>query len=133
MKEFLSSLQENGAIIPPAAALNDIENRFQNPINIEWSLRDDHYEAIFYSGAREQIARYSKDGRLINYKINISPPVLPGMFMKVIEMDHELMNVVKIVTADGTVSYEIITRDNNLTRYLVNLDSSANVLLKTIL
>lgn len=133
MKEFLNSLQENGEIIPPVAALNDIGNRFHNPINIEWSYREDHYEAIFYSGARELIARYSKDGRLINYKINISPPVLPGKFMKVIETGHELMNVVKIVTAEGSVSYEIITRDNHLTRYLVNLDSSANVILKVIL
>jgi len=133
MKDFISGLQENSTVIPPPPALLDIKTRFQNPINIEWFFREDHFEAIFYSDAREQIAIYSVEGSLINYKINISPPVLPGNLFRVIEKGHEIMNVVKIVKADDSVSYEIITRDNELSRYLVFIESSGKITLKKTL
>lgn len=130
MNDFLSRLQgdDNREVSPPVSVLKDLEARFSNPINIEWAIREDHYEAVFYSNSTEHIASYSFNGRIINYRVNITPPRLPGKLEKNIGPHLEIMNVVKIVSGSGVVSYEIITRDTDLHRYLVNIDSEGQII-----
>ena len=130
MNSLISGLTGNNPVIPPAKVTQDFESRFVDALNIEWTLRDDYYEAIFYCEAREHIACYSKTGGIINHKINISPPVLPDKIRSTIDSRHEVMNVVEIYSASGIVSYEIIARDNNLMRFLFNIDSEGIVISK---
>jgi len=128
MNSLLSGLKGNSTLTPPETIIKDFETRFSNALNIEWSHRDDNYEAIFYCESKEHIASYSKQGLMINYKINISPPVLPEKLVSYIDRNHEIMNLVEIYSAGGTVTYEIITRDPDLLRYLFNLDSSGKII-----
>jgi len=127
MEDFLSRFQGNKDDIPPEVISVNLEERFFNPKNIEWTLWDDHWEAIFYSESTEHLACYTREGRLINYKINVAPSDLSGNLSRNLDPGQEIMNVVKVISGEGVVSFEIITRDIGLKRYLVNMDRAGRI------
>lgn len=123
MKNFLN-IPGKEALSPPDIISRDLFNRFQDPLNIEWSKRGELYEAIFYCKSIEHIADYRSDGAFVSYRVNISPPVLPDGFEQMLDSDFEIMNLVKRVSCEGLVSYEIVARDRELNRYLININGA---------
>lgn len=125
--DILQNLYGEQTVVPPDNILNDLNARFPDHMNVEWSLRNDHYEALFYSKSTEHIANYSSGGLLVNYKINLLPGSIPGSIKELIGHDREVMNVVKIVSAEGVETFEIIARDKSLSRFLINIGSSGEI------
>jgi hypothetical protein len=52
-------------------------SRFPGAFNIDWDIRQDGFEAIFYIEDAEHIARLSMEGAVVEYKKNLWPNELP--------------------------------------------------------
>ena len=132
MNFFIDLFREQG-IRPPrkiVAAFNDI---FKQTRNVEWSEGEDYFEAVFYHENTEHISRFNKNGHLINFRINRPPADLSSTIKMSFSPGREVMNVVEIHEPGAELKYEIITRDQDLTRYLHLFDAEGNSLSEVIL
>ena len=118
MNNFFLNLVKGNGIAPPVQVQNELYKNFHKPLNIEWFSRDDHYEAIFYVGKREYLARFQPDGSMMDYKINLTAEALPEKIRKSAGSKGEIMNAV-VIHEGEKVSYEIIYRNENLQRFLM--------------
>ena len=103
--------------------------QFDNPLNTEWSKTDHHYEAVFYKDELEHIASYRINGELLNLKINLPLDTVPELIRQTAKVHGELMNAIAIHEHDA-VRYELIVRDEELTRYFLLLSSTGKVIEK---
>ncbi|MGB4204703.1 MAG: hypothetical protein WBJ84_03675 [Bacteroidales bacterium] len=99
---------------------------FPNAKNIEWTSQKDFAEAIFYDRDIEKIARYDKNGNLIETRINISPLNVPEIIQKNLNPEFEIMNCIA-VNSNESVIYELIIRDKQLIRYLATSDDKGKI------
>ncbi len=118
MEKLFINLISGNTVNPPNNVLETIYKEFDNPINIEWYIKSEIYEAIFYENNKEHIARIDAGGNLVDYRINLPLDLLPGEIKKLVELKGEIMNVVSI-HKKKEISYEIIIRDSKLNRFMI--------------
>lgn len=126
MEQLFNKLFAGDTVNPPGHIKQTIYDRFRNPVNIDWYLKNDIYEAIFYENNRENIARIDEHGTLLDYKINLPLDAVPERIKKIAESKGEIMNVVSIHN-DNNIGYEIIIRDAELKRYIVKINSEGKI------
>jgi hypothetical protein len=114
---------------PPVSVLKGFAASFHNSINIEWSKVGDAYEALFYEGEIEKIARFDKKGLLIEIRTNISPSSLPKGVYTLASAQGEFMNAICILRKNQTY-YEIIIRKDAVKRYLLLINQKEEILKK---
>ncbi len=124
MKHFIRKLVKGNSITPPVQVQDALREHFK-PLNIEWFTRDDHYEAVFYVGNREHVARFKPDGTMLDFRINLSLETLPERIRKAVLPKGEIMNAVEI-HAGKAISYEIIYRNDKFQRFIVILDQEGS-------
>jgi hypothetical protein len=122
MERLFKNLITGNTVNPPENVIETIYNEFENPINIEWYVKDEIFEAIFYENNKEHIARIDDRGNLLDYRINLPLDSLPEKIKKLVELKGEIMNVVSIHNRTG-ISYEIIIRDSKLNRYMIFINN----------
>lgn len=127
MNEFAKMIFDGNRITPPEICLNAFQENFSGALNIEWSEKDSHYEAIFYKDNIEHIARYSKDGKLDEYKMTLPANLLPELIKQKLEEKGEIMNTL-MINKGNCVNYEAIIRDKNQNRHLVLLSNLGKVI-----
>jgi len=91
----------------PEVVKKQLENCFPNAKNIEWELKNQIYEAIFYLSDVEHIAQISKKGDLLEYKKNLWPGELPDVIKNAGSSFGEIMNGI-IIYRGEEVFYEMI-------------------------
>ena len=114
----------------PRVVKKQLENCFHNAKNIEWEVKNDIYEAIFYLSDVEHIAQFSKKGELLEYKKNLWPAELPGSIKAAGTTYGEIMNGI-IIYKGEEVFYEVIIRDEKLDRFEYLFSPNGGVL-KTV-
>ncbi len=120
MKTFLNNFLESERINQPPQVKQSLKKNFDNALNVEWMAKDDHFEAIFYKDNIEHLALFAKDGQLIEYKMNLSEDFLPLPAKSALPSDCEIMNVV-LNNRGNSLSYEVIYRDKELRRYVMEV------------
>jgi hypothetical protein len=100
---------------------------FPNAINIEWTISDNFCEAIFYLDEIEHIAKFSKEGALLEYKKNLWLDKVPELISTKAAEQGEMMSAIATFS-DGKVKYEIIIRKKDFKRFLLILDNEGNIL-----
>ncbi len=106
-----------------------LENAFGALLNVEWSEEEDGYEAIFYYGGTEHIARIDGKGVLLEVKANLPLHMVePPIARRALEVG-ELMNLIKISRQDK-YNFEIIARDKYLDRFYLLLEPDGTLLEK---
>jgi len=118
MEKLFKNLVTGNKVNPPKHVIETVYNVFENPINIEWYVKDEMFEAIFYENNTEHIARINSKGDIIDYRINLPLDSLPEKIKTSLELKGETMNVVSIHSKKD-ISYEIIIRDSKLDRYII--------------
>jgi len=126
MKQLFKKIFAGDTVNPPEHIKEAFYNAFKNPINIDWYVRNEIFEAIFYENNREHIARIGTDGKLLDYKINLPLDSLPEQIKTVIKSKGEIMNVVSIHNRKY-ISYEIIIRDAELKRYIIKINNDGAI------
>ncbi len=112
--------------------LNGFTEIFHNSINIEWSKTGNVYEALFYDGEIEKIARFDKRGNILEIRTNVSPADLSEPALSTASANGEIMNAIEILRNEK-VFYEIIVRENPVKRILLLLNDNAEILAKKVL
>jgi hypothetical protein len=111
---------------PPKKVRENLLKKFPQARSIEWVRNSDNYEAVFYDDNLEKIARFSKDGTLREYRINIRPEALesflPENILRLASSEGEIMNCISVHNNDSLL-YEFIVRDKSLVRYLLVITS----------
>ena len=99
---------------------------FEDAINVEWFVKGNSYEAIFYKNDIEYIALFSLSGSLLEYRQNLTFDYMPEKIRSIVESNGELMNFV-LRNKGNLIDYEVIYRDENINRYLLIITDSGKI------
>jgi hypothetical protein len=123
---FMKIFRSHPKPVPPAVK-DELHSHFPAAINVEWEIKKNYYEAIFYVEDVEHIAHISEDGILLEYKTNLWPADLPLPIAEKSREWGEIMNSIAI-TRKGSKFFEVIIRESNFKRKLLLFDESANLI-----
>lgn len=132
MRSLIKNLFLRRTLKPPDAVLRGFSGSFHDSINTEWSKTGKVYEALFYEQEIEKIARFDKQGNLIEIRTNISPSSLPEPAKTIAASRGEIMNAI-IINRENNILYEVIVRKNPIIRILLLLNDKAEILSKKVL
>ncbi|NJK85641.1 MAG: hypothetical protein HC906_06425 [Bacteroidales bacterium] len=107
--------------------MESFKSRFPDAYNIEWHKSTDYYEAIFYKGDVEHIAKFRVDGTCYETGINLDTAKLPEFIKQTASNHGEIMNAIEF-DRNGLKEYEIIVRDTQLNRSLLIINQKGDVL-----
>ncbi len=116
MKIPFSTIFKSNSKKVPGEVKKQLEKCFPNAKNIDWEVKNDTCEAIFYLNDVEHIAKISKDGILREYKKNLWPDELPGIIKNAGFAFGEIMNGI-VIHRGEEVLYEVIIRNEKLDRF----------------
>lgn len=117
----------NKEFLPPQLCLDAFKRQFSNAVRIDWSSKDQFFEAIFYREDMEHIARYDEKGILQDYMIHLPQELLPSAILSRLAKRGEIMSVM-LINKGYSIYYEIITRDKNHKRHLILLSETGALL-----
>jgi hypothetical protein len=121
MEDFVKKMLDGNGIDPPQACLEALSVHFENAQHADWFERSTFYEAIFYKDNIEHIAHFEPSGALIEYRQNLPVDMLPEAIKKDLQSRGEIMNAV-LRNKGNTLEYEVIVRDCEMHRHLINFD-----------
>jgi hypothetical protein len=111
----------------PGAVKKQLENSFRGAKNIDWEIKKDIFEAIFYLNDVEHIAKFANEGTLLEYKKNLWFNELPEPVKKAGDTFGEIMNGI-VINRDNVLFYELIIRDSKLDRYVYLFDDKGKLI-----
>jgi len=130
MKKLFDNIIGGNSIVPSEDAKKCFSNHFGEAISIEWIEIENGFEAMFYINNQEYISRISRDGALLEYKINLNPSNLPDNIQTPALEHGELMNAISIHKANQDSIYELITRNKSLERFTVLYNANGTFIKK---
>jgi hypothetical protein len=130
MKAFKKRIVEGNNFLPSDVCLKAFSQNFENAINVEWSTRENFFEAVFYKDSLEHIALFSSSGSLMEYSVNLPSKYLPESIKSNVEKKGEIMNTV-LRNKGNQIEYEVIFRDKSLNRHLVILSDVGKIMEET--
>ena len=130
MKNILSKIFKFTHVNLPTPVKIAFKEMFGESLNVEWLQTDDFYEAIFYLEDIEHIAHFDASGKMLNLKKNLSIQSTPLHIQAKAAKHGELMNAIEIIE-DEVVGYELIVRDETLTRFSLLLNEKGGLIHKT--
>ncbi len=117
MGKLFISLTDRDSIIPSEEVEEAMLKHFANAVNIEWFYENGAYETIFYLDNKEYIAKFDRNAKLIDYRVNLPLDLLPVNIEKSLDPEKEIMNLVEI-HKNNIISYELILRNKELIRFV---------------
>ena len=130
MKNIFSKLFKFTNVNLPPPVKIAFSEKFGESMNVEWLQIDEFFEAIFYLEDIEHIARFDNTGNIINVKRNLSIHSIPAHINEKATKHGELMNVIEI-SEQEIVAYELIVRDESLTRFSLLLNEKGGLIHKS--
>ncbi len=111
----------------PVVIDKQFRRQFRHPVDVEWMMTGNDYEALFYENKQERIARFDQAGNLLELRTNISP--LDALAIKNDEVREmgTLMNYIQIKRG-GLTTHELIIRRPDKTRLLILLDDRYEII-----
>jgi hypothetical protein len=125
--ELFSKIFKTGKANPSKTVKKALLIAFPKAKSIEWTQNPNYWEAIFYEKKVEKIARFDIEGKLIDYRVNLMGDTIPDTISKVLHDHHEIMNCIAI-HANGSIQYELVVRDKDLTRFLIIIDPAGQII-----
>lgn len=126
MKNPFAKIFKNTSKAIPEKVLTELNHHFPNAVNVEWEIKKENFEAIFYLENVEHIAYISADGKLVEYKRNLWPNELPRKINEECEQLGEIMNAI-LILRENKQFFEVIVRDSKLKRKLFLFDESVTL------
>jgi hypothetical protein len=123
---FANIFKSNSKQIP-GTVKKYLEKIFPNAKNIDWENKTDYFEAIFYLNDVEHIAKFTKEGTLIEYKKNLWLNELPDPVKITGNTFGEIMNGI-VINRENVLFYELIIRDTRLDRYVYLFDDKGTLI-----
>lgn len=113
---------------PPVIVEKAFDVFFKEATSAEWHKIGTHtYEVMFYIQDKEHIARFNKDGELVDQRINIKPEELPVEVFEAALAKGEIMSVIAIYHIQTLAEYEIIFRNTDKIRFVMHLTPAGEI------
>lgn len=129
VKRFYINLFHHAQSDVPPAVEKKFRKIFHHPVDVEWMITGNDYEALFYENKQERIARFDQSGNLVEVRTNISPLDPQSISNSTIREMGDLMNYIQIKRGD-TTTHELIIRKPDLSRFLVLLNDNFEIIRK---
>ncbi|KAF0233958.1 MAG: hypothetical protein FD181_3759 [Prolixibacteraceae bacterium] len=110
----------------PGTVKKQLEKCFPGSKNIDWEIKNNIFEAIFYLTDVEHIAKFTKEGTLIEFKKNLWLNELPEQINNSGHIFGEIMNGI-VINRNNVLFYELIIRDSKLDRYVYLFDDKGTL------
>jgi hypothetical protein len=120
VRNIFNKLFSKHEIKPPHEIEESFVSQFSDASSIEWSKHDNCYEVMFYCDDKEHIAKFGKDGKLTEHRINIKPAELPDAVLENAEKKGEIMSSIAVYDNLQLKEYELIFRDLEKTRFVMH-------------
>lgn len=118
MDNLLKKLFKKPSEKPSKEVQKSLLFHFKGCRNIEWNITENSLpEAIFFIKGQEYLARFSVEGGLVEYRKNLLLNKLPESILNLTKEHGELMNAIEIHKTGVPTLFELIVRDNQLTRF----------------
>lgn len=127
MDKLLKQLVDGTGVTPPPLCAQSFASKYPQAINPEWQIRGERFEVIFHLETTEYVAEFDSNGLLVKYTMQLTVESLPGFVSNQLSQKGELMNAV-LVNEGNQISYEIIYRNADLSRFMMVLDQSGNII-----
>jgi len=101
----------------PQAVKAAFEKQYPNIKKVEWEKEDSNYEAEFDLNKVEHSVLYDASGKLLETEMEINPSELPEAVKTYVSTHYagqKIKEAAKIVTPDGTLSYEAEVKGQDL-------------------
>lgn len=113
---------------PPEIIEKAFDVFFKEATSAEWHKVGSHaYEVMFYEQEKEHIARFNKDGELIDHRINMKPEELPVEVFESARSKGEIMSAIAVYHIHSLFDYEIIFRNTDKIRFVMHLTPSGEI------
>lgn len=124
--DFLKNIFHPQKNVVPSNVMASLPEHFLGAMGVEWTRYNDLWEALFFHDGITKIARFNLAGKLVEYRVNISPENIPSPIRESAG-EWEIMNCIAVYSSNN-LSYELIVRDGELIRYQLWFDSLGNQL-----
>ena len=123
---YLNLFTSGDSDVPPVVE-KKLRKIFNHPVDVEWMVSGNDFEALFYEKKQERIARFDRAGNLLEVRTNITPLDSSAISNTAIREMGDLMNYIQIQRG-GSTTHELIIRKPDLTRVLVLLNDDFEVI-----
>lgn len=128
VKNIFNKLFSKQDTWPPLAVEKSFTTLFKEATSIEWHKIESHaYEVIFYEQEKEHIARFNKEGVLIDHRININSEELPECVRQAATSRGEIMSAIATYHLLTLTEYEIIFRNADKIRFVIHISPSGDI------
>lgn len=132
VKDFYKKLIGQQSFSIPKKIEKQFNVQFIDAVNTEWNKNTEYYEALFHLDNIEKIARFNRNGKMLELRTNIVAEELPSEIFKTAKLYGEIMNTIHIKKENEYI-FEIIIRNKKLTRILLLIDENNNLRKEVIL
>ena len=132
VKRFYLNLFHHSRSDVPTLVEKQFRRSFHKPVDVEWMMTGNDYEALFYEQQKERIARFDPSGQLLEVRTNISPLDSSPINNLTVKEMGDLMNYIQIKHGENT-THELIIRKPDQTRMLILLDDNFEIVRQEIL
>ena len=127
LKRFYSNLFHHTSSDIPQKVEKTFKKTFHRPVDVEWIVTGNDFEALFYENKQERIARFDPSGNLIEVRTNITPLDQHAIVNPTVREMGDLMNYIQI-DRSGNITHELIIKKPDFTRILVLLNDKFEVI-----
>lgn len=108
---------------------------YPTAIDVEWSFKNNGYEATFTQGGTYRIAHFSEKGILNEEKISCSEKQLPNNISEILNSRYRLLFLVSALEIHRAekIVYEIIFDSEDKSRYLLLFDEKGMLIKEQLL
>lgn len=125
VKNIFNRLYAKQDIRPPEIIEKAFNSIFNDATSTEWHKTTSQvFEVMFYSQGKESIARFNKEGELIDHRINIKPEELPSVVFETASKKGEIMSAIAVYHFNTLSECEIIFRNTDKIRFVMHLTPS---------
>lgn len=112
---FTKSFAHDGSIVEPTV-LKSFQTTFANATEVDWSMSQDLYRAVFFLNGQYITAYYKEDGTLHALTRHIAASNLPMLLQTELKNEHKgkWVSDVLEVTNDGSLHYYVTLENANL-------------------
>ena len=119
----------------PSLIVNSFQKTFPKAYEVEWELKGENYKVEFETGllGKDHEVWYSKTGKLIRHKKEISKSDLPQKVLAKVKKDFHLYRIddVEEIIQDNNTIYKIELKSSS-NDWKVMIDKKGNVLSKVL-
>ena len=129
LENFFKTLIKGKRTRPAKTIVTEFARKFPAATQIEWIVDDEYHEAVFIDESVEKTCRFKNSGAWCDTHSNIPVDQTPRFLTSYVQDPDFIVSVIYIETSSSKF-YELIVRDEDNNREIINTDESGILLVR---